>query len=194
MKRRVLIVALVLVFTATLAVAVNALRGPRQDGPLKGTDSRMNIKAPLAAEQILVWGKDLPWDPAVGDIRIESIEPVGTRGLEVVGLVVNNSVLQADGTCVAYAGAVIASSFPPPEIPTRDVEGAVLVAADGSTCSNHTSVLVGVRRPTDSSAGRIDAIRVLYVHEGTRYELVMPYSLDVCPPQPTTKFCPEGGP
>jgi len=192
MKRRVVLGVLALVFAASVVVAVNALRGPRKDGPLQSTNDRMNIKAPLAAEQILVWGKDLPWDPAVGDIRIESIEPVGTRGLEVLGLVLNNSVLQADGTCLAYAGARIVSSFPPPEIPTREVEGAVLVAADGSTCSNHPSVLVGVRRPPDSSAGRIDALRVLYVHEGSRYELVMPYSLDICPPQPKTKFCPQG--
>lgn len=96
MKRRVVLGVLALVFAASVVVAVNALRGPRKDGPLQSTNDRMNIKAPLATEQILVWGKDLPWDPAVGDIRIESIEPVGTRGLEVLGLVLNNSVLQAE--------------------------------------------------------------------------------------------------
>ena len=194
MKRRVLISVFALVFAATVVVAVNALRGPRQDGPLQTTNSRFNVRAPLAPEQILVWGRDLPWDPAVGDIRIASIEPVGTRGLEVLGLVLNNSVLQADGTCLAYAGARYAFSFPPPGIPTREVEGAVLEAAHGKTCISHTSVLVGVRRPPDSSAGRIDALRMLYVHEGSTYELVMLHSLDVCPPQPNTQFCPESGP
>lgn len=191
--RRVLTGALLLALATTVAVAISVLLGPRQGGPLE-TTSRFNVKSPLAAEQVFVWGMSLPWDPAVGDIRIESIEPVGARGLEVLGLVLNNSVLQADGTCLAYAGARLASSFPPPEIPTREVKGALLVAADGSVCSNHPSVLVGVRRPPDSSAGRIDALRVLYVHEGTTYELVMPYSLDICPPQPNTKFCPQGEP
>jgi hypothetical protein len=193
MRRPVLTGALLLAVAITVAVAISALLAPRQGGPLQ-TTSRFNIKSPLATEELFVWGSQLPWDPAVGDIRIESIEPLGVRGLEVLGPVLSNSVLQADGTCLAYAGARLASSFPPPEIPTREVRGAVLVAASGSLCSNHSSVLVGVRRPSDSSAGTIDALRMVYTHEGTTYEIVMPYSLDICPPRPNAQFCPEGEP
>jgi len=131
---------------------------------------------------------NLPWygDSAVGDIRIESVEPVGTRGLEVLGLVLNNSVLQPDGTCLSY-GDRPAASFPPPEVPTREVNGAVLSAANGRTCTNDPSVLVGVRRPRDSSAGRIEALRMVYRHHGVTYELVMPYSLDICRVQTNTQ-------
>jgi hypothetical protein len=124
---------------------------------------------------------DLPWDgdPAVGDIRIDSIEPVGTADLQVLGLVLNNSVLQPDGVCLSY-GNRLAASFPPPEVPIREVSGAVLSAAAGKTCSNHPSVLVGIRRAPSSAAGRIEALRMLYHHQDVAYELVMPYSLDIC--------------
>jgi hypothetical protein len=171
---------------ALLAVAVIAVvatisaRGPRQDGPLK-TNGSFNISYPLADDEVFVWGTNLPWngDAAVGDIRIDSIEPVGTRGLEVLGLVLNNSVRQPDGSCLSY-GDRPAASFPPPEAPTREVSGAVLSASAGRTCSNDPSVLVGVRWLPNSSVGRIDALRMLYRHQGTAYELVMPYSLDIC--------------
>jgi hypothetical protein len=180
MTRRVLVVGLMLGLTATAIVTANALRGPRQDGPLQ-TNSRVNIKFPLADDEVFVWGMDLPFygDPSVGDIQIDSIEPVGTRGLEMLGLVLNNAVLQADGVCLSYGTRTVAR-FPPPEVPTREVRGALLSAAGGKVCANHPSVLVGVRRLPGSSDGRVEAMRMLYRHRGTAYELVMPYSLDIC--------------
>jgi hypothetical protein len=173
-----------LVGIAVVVAAAMVLRGPRHDGPLK-TNSSVTISYSLADDEVFVWGMNLPWygDRAVGDIRIDSIEPVGTRGLEVLGLVLNNSVLQPDGTCLSY-GDRPAASFPPPEVPTREVTGAVLSAADGKRCSNDPSVLVGVRWLPNSSAGRIDALRMLYRNEGVAYELVMPYSLDICRGEP----------
>jgi hypothetical protein len=183
MTRRVLLSA-VLGAIAVVVVAVIVLRGPRQDGPLT-TNGSFEVSYPLADDEVFVWGMNLPWygDPAVGEIRIDSIEPVGTRGLEVLGLVLNNSVLQPDGSCFSY-GVRPAASFPPPEVPTREVSGAVLSAADGKRCANDASVLVGVRWLPNSSAGRIDALRMLYHHRGVAYELVMPYSLDICRGQP----------
>jgi len=173
-------VAALLAVAAIAVLSIDVLRGPREDGPLK-TNSSVRITYPLADDEVFVWGMNLPWvgDPAIGDIQIESIDPVGTRGLEVLGMVLNNSVLQADGTCLSY-GDRTAPSFPPPGVTTRDVQGAVLSAADGRTCGNQPSVLVGIRRPSASSAGRIDALRMLYRHNGIRYELLMPYSLDIC--------------
>ena len=185
---RPLVAAAALLAVAVIGVvAANALRGPRQDGPLKTTGS-FNVSYSLGDDELFIWGMNLPWygDSAVGDIRIESIEPVGTRGLEVLGLVLNNSVLQPDGTCLSY-GDRPAASFPPPEVPTREVSGAVLSAANGRTCTNDPSVLVGVRRPRDSSAGRIEALRMVYRHHGVTYELVMPYSLDICRVQTNTQ-------
>ena len=179
MARRLLAGAALLAVAVIGVVAANALRGPRQDGPLK-TNGSFSVSYPLADDEVFIWGTDLPWyaDPAVGDIRIDSIEPVGVRGLEVLGLVLNNSVRQSDGSCLSY-GNRSAATFPPPEVPTRAVNGAVLSAAGGRTCSNDPSVLVGVRRPRDSSAGRIEALRMVYRHQGVTYELVMPYSLDI---------------
>ncbi len=184
MTRRVLLSAVLVAITVVVVAAAIVLRGPRHDGPLT-TNSAVNISYPLADEEVFVWGMNLPWygDPAVGDIRIDSIEPVGTRGIEVLGLVLNNSVLRPDGSCLSY-GDRPAASFPPSEVPTREVSGAVLSDADGKRCSNDPSVLVGVRWLPNSSAGRIDALRMLYHHRGVAYELVMPYSLDVCRGQP----------
>lgn len=183
MTRRVLLSA-VLGALVVVVVAAIVLRGPRHDGPLT-THGSFAVSYPLAEDEVFVWGTNLPWygDSAVGDIRIDSIEPVGTRGLEVLGLVLNNSVLRPDGSCLSYGDRPVAS-FPPPEVPTREVSGAVLSAAGGKRCSNDPSVLVGVRWLPNSSAGRIDALRMLYHHEGVGYELVMPYSLDVCRGQP----------
>lgn len=184
MTRRLLLGGALVAVTVIVIVAVNALRGPRQDGPLK-TNSSFAVSYPLADDEVFIWGTNLPWygDAAVGDIRIDSIDPVGTRGIEVLGLVLNNSVLQPDGICLSY-GNRVAATFPPPDVPTRAVSGAVLSAAGGKTCSTLPSVLVGVRWLPNSSAGRIDAVRMLYRHEGVAYELVMPYSLDICRGQP----------
>jgi hypothetical protein len=180
MTRRLLLGGALIAGTVIVIVAVNALRGPRQDGPLK-TNSIFGVSYPLADDEVFIWGTNLPWygDAAVGDIRIDSIEPVGARGIEVLGLVLNNSVPQPDGVCLSY-GNRVAAGFPPPDVPTRAVSGAVLSAAGGKTCSNLPSVLVGVRWLPNSSAGRIDALRMLYRNEDVVYELVMPYSLDVC--------------
>jgi hypothetical protein len=183
MTRRLLLGGALVAVMVIVLVAVNALRGPRQDGPLK-TNSRVAVSYPLADNEVFIWGTNLPWyGDAAGDIRIDSIEPVGTSGIEVLGLVLNNSVLQPDGICLSY-GNRVGGSFPPPDVPTRGVSGAVLSAAGGKTCSNLPSVLVGVRWLPTSSAGRIDALRMLYRHEGVAYELVMPYSLDICRGQP----------
>jgi hypothetical protein len=194
MNRRVLVGGLLVLLASTAVVAANALRGPRQDGPVR-TNSRVNIKFPLAYDQIFVWGMALPGNPTQTDALITSIEPVGTRGLEIVGVVVDFPVLRPDGICLMY-GDQTAPSFPPPGVATRAVNGTVLVTDDRErgTCGSHPEVLVGVRRLPDSSAGRIDALRVVYVHEGTTYELVMPYSFDVCRPDPNSTSCAQGEP
>jgi len=177
--RRVLLRAVLGAIAVLVVAAVIVLRGPRHDGPL-ATNGAFNVSYALADNEVFVWGTNLPWrgDAAVGDIRIDSIEPVGTRGLEVLGLVLNNSVVRPDGSCLSYGDRPVAS-FPPNDVPTREVSGAALSAADGKKCTNDPSVLVGVRWLPNSSVGRIDALRMLYHHQGIAYELIMPYSLDI---------------
>jgi len=108
---RPLVAAAALLAVAVIGVvAANALRGPRQDGPLKTTGG-FNVSYSLGDDELFIWGMNLPWygDSAVGDIRIESIEPVGPRGLEVLGLVLNNS-LSYNPTGPAFRMATV----PPP--------------------------------------------------------------------------------
>jgi hypothetical protein len=180
--RRVLAGGLLLAVAVVAAVVVNALRGPRQDGPLQlPPGTQFTVRTALPDGEVLIWGMDLPWDPSnrvPGDIRIESIETVGVRGVEVLGLVLNNAVLRPDGICLSY-GVRPAATFPPPDVPIRDVKGAVLPAEDKRPCVNHPSVLVGVRRSPESALGVIEALRMLYEHQGTAYELVLPFTLEV---------------
>lgn len=189
MSRRVFLGVLLILLAVTAVVAANALRGPRGDGPVR-TNSRFSVTFPLAYDQIFVWGTALPPNPSQTDVRITSIEPVGTSGLEILGVVVDFPVLRPDGICLTY-GDQTAPSFPPPGVPTRDVNGTVLPTVDRErgTCGSHPEVLVGVRRLPNASAGRIDALRMLYVHEGITYELVMPYSFDACRPETNPTGC-----
>lgn len=189
MSRRVFVGALLIVVAVTGVVAANVVRGPRGDGPLR-TSGRFSITVPLAYDQVFVWGTALPPNSSQADVRITSIDPVGTSGLEILGVLVDFPVRQADGTCLVY-GVQSAPSFPPPGLPTRDVNGTVLPTVDGErgTCGSHPEVLVGVRRLPNAPAGRIDALRMLYVHEGITYELVMPYSFDACRPETNPAGC-----
>lgn len=189
MKRRILVGGLLVVLAVIVVVAANGLRGPRQDGPVR-TNSRVTVSFPLAYDHVFVWGMPLPPNPTGSEVRIVSIEPVGITGLEILGVVVDFAVHRPDGSCLMY-GVRPALSFPPPEIPTREVSGTLLLNNDRKpeACISDAEVLVGLRRVPNSSAGRIDALRMLYVHEGTTYELVMPYSFEVCRPDPNSKSC-----
>jgi hypothetical protein len=193
MSRRVLAGGLLVALAAIAVVGASSLRGLRQDGPVQ-TNSRVNVTYPLA-DEVFVWGTALPLNPTQTDARITSIEPVGARGLGILGVVVDFPVRRPDGTCLMY-GVRPAPSFPPPGIPTQDPNGTTLPTEDSErgTCGTHPEVLVGVRRLPNASAGRIDALRMVYVHEGTTYELVMPYSFDACRPDPGTKSCAQGAP
>jgi hypothetical protein len=182
-NRRFLIAGLVLAFAATGVVAANALRGPRDNGPIESR-SRVNTSLALADDELLTWGMDLPLNPTQTDIKIRSLEPVGAIGVDVVGIAVDYPVLR-DGVC--WSTGVQRGSYPPPGIQTMEAKGAVLPAASTRTCGTHPEMLVGVRRSRDSGAGRIEAMRMVYDLGGNAYELVIPYSLDVRRPGPDAK-------
>lgn len=181
-RKSVVVTGSLLALAVAVAVTAIALRGPRSDGPLQlPPGTHVTIGYALPDDVVFIWGMDLPWDPSNGvpeGIRIDSIDPVGVRGVEVLGLVLNNAVLRADGSCLSY-GARPAPTFPPNDVPTRQVRGAVLSAADESPCVDHPSVLVGVRRSPDSAVGVIEALRIRYEYQGTAYELLLPYTLEV---------------
>jgi hypothetical protein len=54
MSRRLLLGGALVAGTFIVIVAVNALRGPRQDGPLT-TNSTFNVSFPLAGDEVFVW-------------------------------------------------------------------------------------------------------------------------------------------
>jgi len=180
MNLRFLVGAVLVVFAVTLAVAANTLLGPGRDGPLS-TQSRVSFTSPpLAVGQAFSWSSYLPGNPTAADIRIEAIEPVGVRGLEVLGVVLGYPELRPDdGYCLAPG---MEPGFPPThslKSEPREVKGSTLPTKDKWTCGNHPSAIVGVRLLPDSAGGAIDALRVLYWHNGALYEVVMPYSLKI---------------
>jgi hypothetical protein len=189
MDRR-LVAGALLIALAVIAVIAAYPLGPWRDGPVKNA-SHITITFPLPGDQIFVWGMALPPNPTQSEIRVTSIEPVGVAGLEVLGAVIDYPVRQPDGICLMY-GDQTAPSFPPSGITTRPVKGTVLARAEptGGTCGIQPEVLVGIRRPPDSAAGRIDALRMVYEHDGRTYELLVTYSLDICRPTPGATFCP----
>jgi hypothetical protein len=179
-NRRVF-VAGVLVAAVAVAVAVvataTAVSRPQQGGPLPNPSSHVTTAFPLADGQALTWGMDLPLNPTATDMQVKSIEPVGARGVDVLGIVLSDRRPEGDGRCVSIG---LVAGFPPSGTVTREVRGAVLPAADtGVPCPRTPTVLIGVRRSPDSAVGRIDALRMRYEHLGTTYEIVFPFSLDV---------------
>jgi hypothetical protein len=182
-SRRLAAAGLLVAFAVTALVATNALRGPRQDGPLQNR-SRFNASIGLVENQVLTWGIDLPGNPTDTDIKIRSIEPVGARGIEVLGVVLDYPRLR-DGVC--WSTGSHTDAFPPVGVSTREVKDAVLPAERTRTCGNHPEVLVGIRRPPGSASGRIDALRMVYEHQGSVYQFDIAYGLDIHPPDGDAK-------
>jgi len=156
-------VGLVLLLGAVVAASV-ASRGP---GPLDAP-SEVSVELPLRSGQIATWGSVLPGNSTVSDITIDSVELVNVEGVEVLGVVLSDP--DVDG------GIGTAEGFPPQGANLRQANGAALKPAGGSP--SHLQVLVGVRL-SGAAEGSIEAIRVRYRHEGSEYELVLPYRLRV---------------
>ena len=177
-----------MVLAVAVAVAAIVLRGPRQDGPLQvPAGSHYGVRFPLADDRMSTWEAFVPFNPTVTDIRVESVELVGTKGIDVLGVVLGYPVSQADGVCLS-TGTLEIERFPPSErITTSQVRGAVLPAADRRTCVNNPTIVVGVQRQADSSVGVIAAVRVMYEYQGAMFELVLPQSLEVYRPDSDPK-------
>lgn len=157
---------------ATLAVAVvvvaTALPGYRQAGPLQASGGA-GVRWPPAGDAPFTWAMGLPDNHSDAPIEIESIVPVGVRGLAVIGVLVSY-----DGCPIP----VISFTYPPVGVSARSPEGAISGAGSGP-CA--LTALIGVRRANPGLGGRIEALRVRYRWKGRAYETVFPWILDVPP-------------
>src|SRR5262245_6895442 len=79
--------AVVLVAAVVVIAAIVTLQSSsaRASGPI-ASDSKTSAEFPLADDQIASWGSQLPTNTTKDELTIESIEPVGISGLELVGL------------------------------------------------------------------------------------------------------------
>jgi len=172
MRLRVLVVGLAAVSVAGLVALAGPFLGLRPEGPL-GPYGGAGVIWRAGINEVFTWAMPLPDNPTTADIRIDSIAPVGTEGLEVLGVLVSY-----DGCGILS----ISNDFPPPGVSTADPEGARLEATS-EPCALH--VLIGVRRVQGSESGMIDGLRMGYRTEGHAYELLLPWRLDVPDPSPT---------
>jgi hypothetical protein len=172
-SRRAIVLG-VLATAATLVVAAVALNRPAVDGPLRGAEP-FRVSIPAADGELVRWDTALPWNPTNVDIQLDSVELVGARGLELVGVVLSYPTLQPNGTCLSAGNG---PGFPPAGR-TEPVQGVVLPAATRRACTNYPTIVAGLRRPMGVPNGTVDAIRVVYEYEGKLYQLLMPTSFEL---------------
>ena len=168
--RRV-IAGLAVVALAGVAVAASGFFGYRSGGPFGGWNAA-GVAWPAGPGETVTWAMPLPDNAATTDIVIDSISPVGVDGLEVLDVLVST-----DG-CAAVP--TLSTAFPPLDVSTRDPQGARLVGLS-KPCDLH--VLVSVRRSLAPAPGRIQGLRIRYEFAGSRYEDVLPYSLELREPE-----------
>lgn len=136
------------------------------NGPLRSVNT-ISVHSPLAADQTATWGEILPQNPTDTPIKIEAIDPINPRGLDVVGIRTNNPDVEG--------GMGFTRTFPPPGMTLGPVAGAIL--SPSTSASLNLQILIGVRLSTSSTDGTIDGRRVRYELGGRTYELVVPGSL-----------------
>ena len=171
-QRRVLIVGLpVIALAAAIGIAASVSKPHRTNGPLQPAGGA-GVEFALAAHQPATWAMPLPWNETAADIRIESVQPVNPRGLDVLGVLARYPS--------PSDGLINALGFPPAGMETSPVENAV-IPVRGSP--NETlEVLIGVQRHPNASEGVIEALRVRYESAGEEFEVVFPWSLRVTAP------------
>lgn len=157
------------VLAVTVAVAVSVALRPRQEGPIR-YDGRAGVTTRAAPGQTLTWTMPLPPNPTRETIYLRSIEPAGTRGLNVLGV------------DVAYGCGipVTAREYPIPSLVTRSVDGAMLPVTDDA-CRLPTAV-IGLSRVAGAGEGVIDGLRLRYESGGAEYETMLALGLVVSDP------------
>lgn len=147
--------------------------GYESGGPLASV-RETSVTTHARPGSVITWGTVLPTNPTVDDIRLVSIEPSEpVTGLTILGLGVSNPLHGAVGT---------ADRYPPPGITPLPVAGAIMTPRDGTT--PFIQVVVGLRLD-DPGGGRIAGLRIRYVTDAHRYEMVLHDALAVVPPSPS---------
>lgn len=173
---------ILIALAATFVVAATSRWGRHQGGPLETAvqrTSHITARFPLPDGEALTWGMDLPRNPTSTEVTLEAIEPVGARGVEIIGTAASYPVLRPNGVCVSIG---LVTGFPPAGVQTLEVRGAPWPAAGPPRCGDQPIVVIGVRRAPAAPTGTIDALRLLYVADGTHYEVLLPFSLEVRQP------------
>ncbi len=167
MRRTSLALAAV-VLVAALAAAASTMLSSRTGGPLSGFGGA-GIRWPSKMGDRFTWAMPLPDNQTASDLTLESIDPEGVSGLQVLGV------------AVSTAGCSISSislGYPAPNVRTQDVRGSV-IPAHGPICA--LQVLVGVVRTSPAQA-EIKSLRVRYRWDGASYEDSIPWRLEATNP------------
>ncbi len=165
LRHRYLAAALSVVGLAVIiAIAASTLTATRQDGPIR-YDGSAGVTWAVARGEPFTWTMPLPPNPTPSDIYVQSVEPVGTVGLEVLG------VLAAYGCGLPTTDL----GFPPPGVSTSPLEGAILPASS-DPCDTPTAV-IGLRRDQSATIGVIEGLRMKYESGGTVYETILKLQL-----------------
>lgn len=167
LRRRAPLALAGVALAVTVAVVASIVLRPRQEGPLR-YDGSAGIVTPQAPGQTFTWTMPLPPNPTRETIYLRSLEPVGSRGLTVLGV------------DVAYGCGIpsTAREYPIPGLVTRSVDGAVLPVTDDG-CSLPSAV-IGLRRV--AGEGGIDGLRLRYQSRDTEYETVLAFQVVVSDP------------
>lgn len=190
MRHRVILGIILIALAATVMVAMSGRWDRHQTGPLDAAiqhTSHVTLRFPLADGEALTWGMDLPRNPTSTEVTLEAIEPVGARGVEVIGTAASYPVLRPNGMCVSIG---LVTGFPPAGVQTLEVRGAPWPAVASPRCGDQPIVVIGVRRAADSPTGTIDALCLRYTADGTQYEILLPFSLELTRPHSTVKLVP----
>lgn len=164
-----LVLALAAVALATSLALVASASRPREDGPIR-YDGTAGVTWTVPRAQTFTWTMLLPQNPTLSDIHLRSVEPVGTRGLEVLGAL------------VAYGCGLPTTALgcPPSSMPTVLVERATLPAR-GDPCATPTAV-IGLRRDGTATSGTVEGLRLRYESGGTTYETTLALKILVTDP------------
>lgn len=151
------------------------------DGPYPRTDPA-GVDFELVPGASATWGLGLPGSTR-GPVVLQAIEPLGVEGIDVLGVAVCHWSGVPDAEGIYNDCAPIASrTWPPAGATLVDVAGTVVEPGNRP----FVSAVIGVRRQPTAVESRIAAIRIVYVADGTTYEVVEPWSLGLVDPGSTS--------
>ena len=169
-KRRLIKPAICIVaLTAIALIAVFVTRFFLDDGPLNTNGGETTMRTEPGA--LYTWGMPIPDNETGKDIRIESVEPFGIEGDEVVGVTLTRG---------AHIGVV--EGYPPEgyDLELLYPSGVMLPADSGI---GFMDALFGVRLKEGAEVGTIEGIRLRYRSGLRTYEAEFPHSLRMMTPE-----------